>query len=99
MPRGKVHESLLQLHERNAREIRNRTQARVNQLMGNSSIVHDDSSDDKNFVATHINQNPVAVAVAKSHTHAVLISVIVILILVILLLAQQVFLMKNKLLQ
>ncbi len=66
--------------------------------MGNSSIVHEDSSDDENFLATHITQNPVAVAVAKLHTDAVLISVIVILLLVILLLTIRV-LMKNKLLQ
>ena len=50
MPARRAKETLLQIKERTAREIRNRTEARVRALLNKGSESEESSSDEENLI-------------------------------------------------
>ena len=80
----KLRETYLQIKERNAREIRQRTQDRVRALQGVEELV----------VIEDLPETPVVIA-EQSYIVSILVCIVIILVLVCLLLAQQIYLSKR----
>ena len=80
----KLRETYLQIQERNAREIRQRTRDRVRALQGVEELV----------VIEDLPETPVVIA-EQSYIVPILVCIVVILVLVCLLLAQQIYLSKR----
>ena len=97
MPRRQPKETLLQVRERTAREIRNRTEARVRALLHKDSESEDLSSDEEDLV--FIPCSPSSTTTVKTNNALLvywLASVIVILLLIILLLTQHIYLIRRN---
>jgi len=97
MPRRQPKETLLQVKERTAREIRNRTEARVRALLHKDSESEDLSSDEEDLV--FIPCSPPSTTTVKPNNALLvywLASVIVILLLIILLLTQHIYLIRRN---
>ena len=97
MPRRQPKETLLQVKERTAREIRNRTEARVSALLHKDSESEDLSSDEEDLV--FIPCSPPSTTTVKPNNALLvywLASVIVILLLIILLLTQHIYLIRRN---
>jgi hypothetical protein len=96
MPARRAKETLLQVKERTAREIRNRTEARVRALLHKDSESDGSSSDEEDL--TFVPYSPTAAT--KKHNSDLLAywlcSIIVILLLVILLLTQHIYLTRSN---
>jgi hypothetical protein len=97
MPRRQPKETLLQVKERTAREIRNRTEARVRALLHKDSESEDLSSDEEDLVFIPCS-SPSTTTVKPNNALLVywLASVIVILLLIILLLTQHIYLIRRN---
>ena len=97
MPRRQLKETLLQVKERTAREIRNRTEARVRALLHKDSESEDLSSDEGDLVFIPC-PSPSTTTVKPNNALLVywLASVIVILLLIILLLTQHIYLIRRN---
>ena len=97
MPRRQPKETLLQVKERTAREIRNRTKARVRALLHKDSESEDLSSDEEDLVFVPCS-DPSTTTVKPNIALLVywLASVIVILLLIILLLTQHIYLIRRN---
>ena len=97
MPRRQPKETLLQVKERTAREIRNRTEARVRALLHKDSESEDLSSDEEDLVFIPCS-SPSITTVKPNNALLVywLASVIVILLLIILLLTQHIYLIRRN---
>jgi hypothetical protein len=94
MPAKRAKETLLQVKERTAREIRNRTEARVRALLHKGSDSEVSSSDEEDLI--FVPSSP-TVATKKQNLLAYwLASIIVILLLVILLLTQHIYLTRSN---
>ena len=96
MPARRPKETLLQVKERTAREIRNRTEARVRALLKKGSESEESSSDEEDLI--FVPSSPTA-ATKKHNTNLLaywLCSIIVILLLVILLLTQHIYLTRSN---
>ncbi len=93
MPARRPKETLLQVKERTAREIRNRTEARVRALLHKDSESEDSSSDEEDLIFV-----PSSPSAANENTLLAywLASIIVILLLVILLLTQHIYLTRRN---
>ena len=98
MPRRQPKETLLQVKERTAREIRNRTEARVRALLHKDSESEDLSSDEEDLVFIPPCSPPSTTTVKPNNALLVywLASVIVILLLIILLLTQHIYLIRRN---
>jgi hypothetical protein len=94
MPAKRAKETLLQVKERTAREIRNRTEARVRALLSKDPESEDSSSDEEDLI--FIGPPSSTVAKKSSSVVALLASIIVILLLVILLLIQHIYLTRRN---
>ncbi len=96
MPVRRPKETLLQVKERTAREIRNRTEARVRALLHKDSESEESTSDEEDLV--FVPSSPTAAT--KKHNINLLAyslsSIIVILLLVILLLTQHIYLTRSN---
>ena len=97
MPRRQPKETLLQVKERTAREIRNRTEARVRALLHKDSESEDLSSDEEDLIFVPC---PSPSATTEKHNNALLVywlaSIVVILLLIILLLTQHIYLIRRN---
>jgi hypothetical protein len=96
MPVRRPKETLLQVKERTARELRNRTEARVRALLNKGSESEDSNSDEEDLV--FVPSSPVA-ANKKQNSNLLaywLGSIIVILLLIILLLTQHIYLTRSN---
>ena len=95
MPVRRPKETLLQVKERTAREIRNRTEARVRALLRKDLESEDSSSDEEDLIFVPSSPS----ATTKKHKNDLLAyclaSIIVILLLVILLLTQHIYLTRS----
>ena len=94
MPARRAKETLLQVKERTAREIRNRTETRVRALLHKDSESENSSSDEEDLIFV----DPPSSSVAKKGSLLVawLASIIVILLLIILLLTQHIYLTRRN---
>jgi hypothetical protein len=96
MPGRQPKETLLQVKERTAREVRNRTEARVRALLHKDSKSEDLSSDEEDLIFVPSSPS----AATKKHNKDLraywLASIIVILLLVILLLTQHIYLTRRN---
>ena len=97
IPGRQPKETLLQVKERTAREIRNRTEARVRALLHKDSESEDLSSDEEDLVFIPCS-SPSTTTVKPNNALLVywLASVIVILLLIILLLTQHIYLIRRN---
>ena len=96
MPVRRPKETLLQVKERTAREIRNRTEARVRALLHKDSESEESTSDEEDLI--FVPSSPTA-ATEKHNINLLaysLGSIIVILLLVILLLTQHIYLTRSN---
>ncbi len=96
MPVRRPNETLLQVKERTAREIRNRTEARVRALLHKDSESEESTSDEEDLVFV---PSPPTAATKKHKINLLaysLSSIIVILLLVILLLTQHIYLTRSN---
>ncbi len=96
MPARQPKETLLQVKERTAREIRNRKEARVRALLNKGSESEESGSDEEDLI--FVPSSPTA-ATKKHNTNLLaywLCSIIVILLLVILLLTQHIYLTRSN---
>jgi hypothetical protein len=98
MPARRAKETLLQIQikERTAREIRNRTEARVRALLHKDSESEESTSDEEDLIFVPSSPS----AATKKHNNNLLAywlsSIIVILLLVILLLTQHIYLTRSN---
>jgi hypothetical protein len=96
MPVRRPKETLLQVKKRTAREIRNRTEARVRALLHKDSESEDSTSDEEGLTVVPFSP----AAATKEHNDNLLAywlsSIIVILLLVILLLTQHIYLTRSN---
>ena len=96
MPARRPKETLLQVKERTAREIRNRTEARVRALLHKDSESEESTSDEEDLIVVPFSP----AAATKEHNNNLLAywlsSIIVILLLVILLLIQHIYLTRSN---
>ncbi len=97
MPGRQPKETLLQIKERTAREIRNRTEARVRALLHKDSESEDLSSDEEDLIFIPCSSPR---ATTKKHKNAWLVywlaSIIGILLLIILLLTQHIYVIRRN---
>jgi hypothetical protein len=97
MPGRQLKETLLQIKERTAREIRIRTEARVRALLHKGSESEDLSSDEEDLIFVPYSSPN---ATTEKHKNALLVywlaSIIVILLLIILLLTQHIYLIRRN---
>jgi len=96
MPVRRPKETLLQVKERTAREIRNRTEARVRALLHKDSEAEESTSDEEDLIVVPF--SPAAATKKQSNNLLAywLSSIIVILLLVILLLTQHIYLTRSN---
>ena len=96
MPIRRPKETLLQVKERTAREIRNRTEARVRALLHKDSESEESTSDEEDLIVVPFSP----AAATKKHNNNLLAywlsSIIGILLLVIFLLTQHIYLTRSN---